>query len=231
MEGLSGWLKQIVAVVLLAGIVDLLLPNRTMQRYVRLVAGLFVLLTIATPLLQWVRSDFGSKLADGLVQTESASQASAGELDRIQAEGRKWRERQQEEAAGVVAARLQEAIRADVERSEGRKVGEVLVQVERSANGLYEVRDVTVTLTKQPAGADANAQASPEPAPVAKVEPVAPVIVESPQESRSEGRNETDTAEPDRETRGRVASLIAARYGIPEERVQVVEAEPADNRR
>ena len=41
-EALGVWLRQVVAAVLLAALIDLLLPNRTMQRYVRLVAGLFI---------------------------------------------------------------------------------------------------------------------------------------------------------------------------------------------
>jgi stage III sporulation protein AF len=65
-EGLSDWLRQIIAVVLLASLIDLLLPNRTMQKYVRLVAGLFILMTVATPILHWMKGDFSSKLAESL---------------------------------------------------------------------------------------------------------------------------------------------------------------------
>ena len=52
MEALAAWLKQIIVVVLLATFIDLLLPNRTMQRYVKLVVSLFILMTILTPVMQ-----------------------------------------------------------------------------------------------------------------------------------------------------------------------------------
>jgi len=53
MEALGLWLKQIILVVLLATFIDLLLPNRTMQRYVKLVVSLFILMTILSPVLRW----------------------------------------------------------------------------------------------------------------------------------------------------------------------------------
>ena len=52
MEALTGWLTQIILVVLLATFIDLMLPNRTMQRYVKLVVSLFILMTILSPVLQ-----------------------------------------------------------------------------------------------------------------------------------------------------------------------------------
>ncbi|WP_123040914.1 stage III sporulation protein AF [Cohnella candidum] len=247
MEGLSGWLKQIVAVVLLAGLVDLLLPNKTMQRYVRLVAGLFILLTVATPMLNWLHSDFGNRLAAGLETSQSDDRASAEELSKIKEEGRKWQAKQQEEAEQVTAGRLRDAIKEDVEQSEGRKVVQVAVQLRRSPEGQLDVESVTVTMAGPEAGtnrgtggtggtAEAGGDAEPDPEaspgskPVEQVQPVAPVIVEIPPSDRAAG-GEAEENPADRETRSRVTALLSAKYGVPANRVQVLAADAADERR
>src|SRR5690606_15618658 len=123
----------------------------------RLVAGLIILLTIATPVLQWIRGDFDSKLAAGMQAVELNPQAAPDELARIEAEGRKWRERGSLEAASLTAARLQEAIRQDVELAEGVDVADVSVELQRTAGGTLDVRSVTVTLAAADAGEAAEA--------------------------------------------------------------------------
>ncbi|MDF2964171.1 MAG: hypothetical protein K0S39_5906, partial [Paenibacillus sp.] len=50
MDWLGSWLKSIILVILLATFVDILLPNQTMQRYVKTVMSLFILLTLLQPL-------------------------------------------------------------------------------------------------------------------------------------------------------------------------------------
>lgn len=228
MEGLSEWLKQIVAVVLLAGLVDLLLPNRTMQRYVRLVAGLFILLTVAAPMLRWMQGDFGSKLAEQLdgISVNRYS-AGAGELSRIESEGRKWRENRMKEAAGLVSAQLEEAIRADVERTERRRVEQVSVTLDQDEDGTIEVRDVYVEL----GAAEDKAEPIQDVAPVSEVRPVEPVTVDIQADSRPaaaepSGGSRDDPADSaagmaDQQTRLRISAFISANYGVPADRVEV----------
>jgi stage III sporulation protein AF len=230
MDGLSGWLKQIVAVVLLASLVDLLLPNRTMQRYVRLVAGLFVLLTVATPMLKWLQSDFGGKLVSELDTAAKPAFIASDELSRIRQEGRTLHEKQNEDTASLVAARLAEQMKADIEQSEKRPVRSVVVNVETVPDGRLSVRGVTVTL-ESAAEADGPAvDGKEEVKPVSRVEPVAPVTVEVPPvggtTSETQGKTGEDVpAEPDRPTQMRISAFIAARYGIPADQVVVTQTE------
>jgi len=233
MEAMSGWLQQIVAVVLLAALVDLVLPNRTMQRYVRLVAGLILLLTIATPVLQWIRGDFDSKLAAGMQAVELNPQSAPDELARIEEEGRKWRERGSLEAASLTARRLQEAILQDVERAEGREVADVAVELQQTSGGSLDVRQVTVTLAAaDPASGADESQVVPQPgAGMRPIEAVRPVTVADPKPIRAEEDRAADTAAEaadaadadavDPAVRSRIAALIAARYGIAAGRVRV----------
>ncbi|MFC5701059.1 stage III sporulation protein AF [Cohnella faecalis] len=248
MDGLSGWLKQIIAVVLLASLVDLLLPNRTMQRYVRLVAGLFILLTVITPLLGWLKGDFGDRLAAGLSQVEEAPGGAPDQLAMIEQEGAKLRDRQAKQTSELVTARLAEQIRADVAQSEGRPVRSVDIKTDRNADGAWLVKEVAIVLdgtspqadghlsgeADSSGGAIADSASSPEKSasrPIADIAPVAPVDPvevdiagsERPDSFRPKNGAEPALAEPDIQVRTRIAAFVAARYGLPTDTVVVTE--------
>lgn len=231
MQGLADWLRQIVAVVLLATLVDLLLPNKTMQRYVRLVAGLFILLTVASPVLQWVKGDFGSRLAAGLQAVELSPGGAAGELARIKEEGGKLRESRMDASAELAAAKLEEAIRGDLVQVGGQSVRSVDVDVARMPDGSLNVGKVVVSLRETAdmpvTGGSPAGSSSSGPAPVAEVEPVAPVIVEIPQETADPSDVPEESGHSaDRQTLLRISSFISARFGISTDRVEVRTDEP-----
>ncbi|BBI33073.1 stage III sporulation protein AF [Cohnella abietis] len=231
MEGLSNWLRQIIAVVLLASIVDLLLPNRTMQRYVRLVAGLFILMTLATPILHWMKGDFSSKLTEGLNAVEREPQGAVDQLAMIEAEGAKLRDKQSLQAAKLVTAKLESAIRDEVEQSEQRQVRKVDVVLERVSNGSLTIAKVVIVLEPEPS--KTGDRSSP---PVVKeVEPIAAVDIHvqveewpdakvaSPDTSRKSDQAVAAEAEAeaDRVTRSRISALVANRFGMAASIVEV----------
>lgn len=45
------WIKEIILVVLFSSFLELLLPNSSMQRFVRVIVGLFILLAILNPFI------------------------------------------------------------------------------------------------------------------------------------------------------------------------------------
>ena len=51
MTTISFWLKNIIMVVLFATFLELLLPNGSMQRFVRVIMGLFIMLAILNPVM------------------------------------------------------------------------------------------------------------------------------------------------------------------------------------
>lgn len=72
---LGEWLQGIIAVVLLAIIVELVLPNNKMLRYSRLVIGLILLLTMLNPVLNIFQKDFLSQLSASYSLWEEQFQA------------------------------------------------------------------------------------------------------------------------------------------------------------
>ncbi|MDT2265204.1 stage III sporulation protein AF [Paenibacillus larvae] len=58
MEWLSGWLKTVITIILLATFVDLLLPSTKLQRYVKTVMSLFILLALLSPVMQLLQRNW-----------------------------------------------------------------------------------------------------------------------------------------------------------------------------
>jgi len=228
MDALSGWLKQIIAVILLATLIDLLLPNRTMQRYVRLVAGLFVLMTVATPIMNWIKGDFDAKLAAGLQSVERMPEGAGAQLAMIEAEGAKLRDGHRLEAERLVAAKLAEEIKREVELDGKRSVREATVELERKPDGSLSVAKAVVEL-RQPGASAEDGRTGAEPVP--DVEAIADVeiaigdiggngsgtdggaIPAGAREAAEDGAAASEKAA--------VAALVAARLGIPAGVVEV----------
>jgi stage III sporulation protein AF len=56
-EFLTGWVANIILFILLATILDMLLPNSNLQRYVKMVIGLLLIVIILNPLLNFFNYD------------------------------------------------------------------------------------------------------------------------------------------------------------------------------
>jgi stage III sporulation protein AF len=63
MEFLTGWIANIIVFILLATIVDMLLPNSNLQRYAKMVTGLLLIVIILTPLFKFFSYNFDEILA------------------------------------------------------------------------------------------------------------------------------------------------------------------------
>lgn len=240
-EALGVWLRQVVAAVLLAALIDLLLPNRTMQRYVRLVAGLFILLTLAAPLLHWIKGDMDAKLTAGIRWAErepyDTSGEGQGELESIMADARRISEGRTEQAAQLAAAGLEAQIKAAIEQEEDVEVDGVKVQASVGQDGTLDVGGVTVRMKPTATGQRETDGRSP----IAEVDPVAPVSVdfdvgtltqdeddEAPKDAHSEeaaaaAAAEANAAEStDQGQAARIAAIVAGRFGIPTAKVAVI---------
>lgn len=63
MDFIKEWITNIILFVLLATVIDMLLPSSNMQKYTKLVTGLLLIAIILTPILKLISSDFEKELA------------------------------------------------------------------------------------------------------------------------------------------------------------------------
>ncbi|WP_377888558.1 stage III sporulation protein AF [Alkalihalobacillus sp. R86527] len=62
MDIITGWVTNIILLILVATVLELLLPNSSMQRYVKMVIGLMLMAVILSPLLTIFTEDFDAML-------------------------------------------------------------------------------------------------------------------------------------------------------------------------
>lgn len=138
MSWLSQWLKEIIMIILLAAFIDLLLPNRAMQRYVKLMMSLIILLILLSPVIKL----FDAKLTDELAsEWKKASEDSGPVYESLTTI--------QREAAKMSAARNKEVMKVATRQMEVNmksQLGELLaseaatmapVEADGSSNTLH----------------------------------------------------------------------------------------------
>ena len=170
MEWLSGWLRELILVVLLATFVDMLLPNRSMERYVKLVLSLLILLTLITPLINLLSSDPDARLQAALRDwTKEGAQTQAMTLDDILNEGEKLHKQQEINAKEWAAKEVADQIKEQIERETELPVESVSVVLgtEKKTEKSAELTSITsVKVTMGQSDDDRDVTLSPEYGPI-----------------------------------------------------------------
>lgn len=180
-DWLSAWLKQIILVVLLASFVDLLLPNNAFQRYVKTVLGLFILLTLLSPLLSLFQHKWDPQKLLASVDELGSSAAKIGgyegqlrSLQSIVADARRIqeddRQRTVRELERQLAGELQRSLAAERQAA----VAKVDVTMSYDNNGTPSIKHMQVVLhaIDDPPGGQERAGESQSRRPIGRVEPV-----------------------------------------------------------
>lgn len=106
MSWLSQWLKEIIMVILLATFIDLLLPNRSMQRYVKLMLSLIILLIILSPIMKLFHANLAQDVANEWTKATMLSSDAFTSLTSIQREAAKLTAERDIEAQQFAASQL-----------------------------------------------------------------------------------------------------------------------------
>ncbi|CRK84075.1 stage III sporulation protein AF [Neobacillus massiliamazoniensis] len=64
MDFLKEWVTNIILFILLATVIDMLLPNTSMRKYTKMVTGLLLIAIILTPVFKLLSKDFETNLAN-----------------------------------------------------------------------------------------------------------------------------------------------------------------------
>lgn len=226
-DWLAGWLREIVLVVLFAVVADMLLPTNALQRYIKVVISLFILLTILSPVLTLLRSDFNFTEVDAQLNRWQEPNLQGSSEEKITRDAERLRRANEQQTARWVEERLAEMMTADLIEQGYTEVQEVQAEIELSPSGHAKIRKVEVYLraeseedsSKQPQGSAASE-------PIAQVRPIEPVTIEirlddQVQEAKRSGDGDAPYASPlTREIR----QVIAAGWQVAPERIVFHEA-------
>ncbi|GAA5346465.1 stage III sporulation protein AF [Planifilum fimeticola] len=206
MEFVGGWLKQIILLVLVATFFDLLLPNHSMERYVKLVMGLLIILAILNPIFSLL--DKNLDLASFTAEGQGVPEGNVADLSAIRREGEALQKTQERLVLSQVQQKLGESIKQDVEKQFDVRVVKSEVSVsqagEKESPAIQRVRLVISPRRNEGEGGE-----------VMPVQPVEPVVI-GPDQPVSAERDSPSPRAP-----SRIASYLQQKWELSPEQVQV----------
>lgn len=168
MDYFATWIRQIILVVILATFLELLLPNNAMQRYVRFVMGLVILVMMLSPLFVLFQQDWTVEQLLSQEQTELKPDMTS--LEEIRRQSEQLADSQRNMTQDVVRERVSEEMTHGIEQTFPVTVQNVDLQFTERDEG-HAIGQVTVTLQHDPTGGERGDSVKP-------IEPVEPVVIE-----------------------------------------------------
>lgn len=232
-EWLSGWLKEIILVVLLAVFADMLLPNQVMQKYVKVVVSLFILLTILTPIISFLTSDFNYKEIEsqlsGKMTDARQDQQDMASQEQINRDAKRIQQHNEQQSISWVETRLAALIKDDLAEQGFTAVSKVEASIEMDEAGRADVTELRVFKLQEDgnkAGRQGMNSAFIEP--IKPIEPIEPVDIEIGIDAGSTSIRKHNAEEIDRneqesaiETNKQIRDHITKQWQIPAERIRI----------
>ncbi|CQR74053.1 Stage III sporulation protein AF (Spore_III_AF) [Sporomusa ovata DSM 2662] len=128
---ITAWIKGIIFVVLFAAFLELLLPNNSMQRFVRVIMGLFIMLAILNPIIGVIEHQV---TADQLPVLAARVDSNLAAADVLQATNNVAEKREQL-ARDLYVKDLSRQIRATVMAVDGVADAKVVVTIDNGDTG------------------------------------------------------------------------------------------------
>lgn len=131
MSFLGEWLKEIIFIVLIAVFIDLLLPNRSMERYVKFVVSLIILLTLLSPVMKLLSPMSAEKLELAISNYiyDMDDITTNRNTEQILAQGEILREKRESEALQWAADEAARQMKAQIQQEIGQPVVRVTVKM------------------------------------------------------------------------------------------------------
>lgn len=206
MSLLASWIQQLIVAVILATLLDLLLSNNTMQRYVRFVMRLMILTIILSPLFSLLKNDWSPE------QWFALSDEVSGELEPLSEI-----EYKVENLNKVQEALIRENVQLRMERALGEAVERQFAVTVSDATVLLsgeQIDRVTLNAVRSQLKAP-SAGNTPE---VEEVRRVEIAIPEKKEETSSRGKIDRPLAQ-------KIQRWIANQWELDETKVRVTVAE------
>jgi stage III sporulation protein AF len=212
MAMISFWLKKVILVVLLAVFLDLLLPNGTMQRYVKMVMGFVIIVTLLSPISALYSRSFSLGDLESSLSKKGAQNIS---MEQILQEGKSLQKEQQNLTVDEWKNKIRTSIKDQIEKQFTVTVTDVSLAIAEAQgeNRMPEIQEVKLLLR-----ARANADS------VSAVKPVDPVHI-----TVGEGGQDSQKSQmtPEMaEWNQQILSEISADLQVPKSKIQI-QWEPA----
>lgn len=174
MQWLNEWIREIVLIVLLATFLDLILPNSTMERYVKVVIGLLIILTVLSPVITLLRSDWSlDQWQLPYMQMEAAPAMAT--LSEVMQEGKQLRDRHEQQSVQLLRDEMETAITETVHAHYPGIVTEIKTNLQLDADGQPTLQRLTLILKSAQVEMKEKKKQVEREYTMAPVEPIKPV--------------------------------------------------------
>ncbi|ULL15448.1 stage III sporulation protein AF [Paenibacillus sp. H1-7] len=234
MEWLGNWLKSIVLVILLATFVDILLPSQTMQRYVKTVLSLFILLTLLSPLLSIFQKQISlEQLLSNAMFTKSgalfASSSKQGEAEQMQSLGsiqqqaEQLKTAQEQQSQRMMQQQIEGLMKKGIEQAGPGSVKVQSVKVETGKDSKGQVQIVQVHVQVAPGSTESKGESNSgrEPMKPVYIEPVTIGIGQQSKPAAQETPDNGGQAGGYEQERTQIRMSLSKEWQIPMDRIAV----------
>ncbi|MEG6585630.1 stage III sporulation protein AF [Dendrosporobacter sp. 1207_IL3150] len=137
-DAVSDWIKNIIMIVLFASFLELLLPSSSMQKFIRVIIGLFITLAILNPIIDIIQNRFGPNQIPALSTNASNSQVIINNATKLA-------DQREQMSVELYKKELAKQIRATVIAVDGVADAQVAVDISNEKKGkLIDVKNITV---------------------------------------------------------------------------------------
>ncbi|MGO4887108.1 stage III sporulation protein AF [Anaerobacillus sp. MEB173] len=140
MQFITDWVTNIILIILLATVLELLLPNSNFQRYVKMVVGLMLIVVILTPLLS-VFSHSPETIFQPINMNEDLSDEQLENL--IENKKTDIEMGQRAYISEQVAVQMKQQVEEELVNDYGLEVKEVLISIDEFANEEDFLKSIT----------------------------------------------------------------------------------------
>lgn len=184
-EWLTDWLTQIIIVVLLAVFVDLILPGSSMHRYVKLVMGLFILMTMLSPILSIISKDFS--IQETLADMVDNPEMEGTQREAFERQAERLKVFQQNQSRDYMSQYIRSRIKEQIETSYPVQVENVEVETDLQTSDhrpegvlIPQIKKVSILLKESVANSEEkeNSRNGESVRTVMPVEPIEPIVIE-----------------------------------------------------
>jgi stage III sporulation protein AF len=198
MVWLNGWIKELILIILIASFTDLLLPSHALQRYVRTVIGLFLLLVLLSPLYELFHHRWTpEKWMQAALGESTANETQMQPLSDIVKQSNELKAANQKQAKKLLESQLAVSMKEGIESQNHVTVESLQVSTRLDDNGKPIIDQVSVVLageTRETDKASVSPVSSDKPF-IDAMKPVSPVIIDLKSESDKSSRQAEATNE------------------------------------
>ncbi|WP_442594812.1 stage III sporulation protein AF [Neobacillus sp. D3-1R] len=153
MQFLTEWVTNIILFVLLATVIDMLLPNSSFQKYTKIVMGLLLIAIILTPVLKLISKDFESALSS-IPIFESSGEKNMENL--IEMKKKEIQASQHAYILETMAVQLKKDTEEELMEQYGLEIANIDLMVDEKSNHTFPDNLQKVIVQLKPAEDEAN---------------------------------------------------------------------------